>query len=200
MQYRCRSCLMDEIQACKMHSTSMNEPSLLLCSLISSCPPPPPPAPPLLPPTCMLLSHMPRRRRLVFPLPVCDPAHWPKPPHPLCLPHPGVEPPLWVVPQCCPARPPAHSAALSWLISVSLMPGRLNVSSENSPLPFSIYLFLSISISHQINVCSHTVLRCSGLGISLFPVQSILHKPLDCEDRKSPREHANGVPETDTPQ
>lgn len=48
---------------------------------------------------------------------------------------------------------------------------------------------------------AHTqLLRCAGLDIFLSPVQTISHKPLDCEDMKSHREHANGVPDTDTPQ
>lgn len=66
---------------------------------------------------------------------------------------------LWVVPHCCPAHPLVHSAELSWLISVSLTPSQLNISNENSPLSFTIYLFLSISISHQTNACAHTALK-----------------------------------------
>lgn len=99
-----------------------------------------------------------------------------------------------------PACPPASSSELSWLIS------ELNAEPTEHQLwelpCLRLYLSISLYIYIPSNkcVCAHAVLRCAGLGIFLSPVQSILHKPLDCEDMRSPREHANGVPDTDTPQ
>lgn len=104
---------------------------------------------------------------------------------------------LWVVLHHCPSCPPVHWADLSWLISVSLTPSRPNISSENSLLSVCISLCISI----LSNKCVHrTPLRCAGLGIFLSSVQSIFHKPLDCEDRKSFESVPMESPNTDMSQ
>lgn len=77
-----------------------------------------------------------------------------------------------------PSCPPVHHADLSWLIPLSLTPSQLNITSENSPLLFYIYLFRSLSISCQTNCMHrHSIKMCWFQYFPLSDFQSISHKP-----------------------